>query len=344
MIVFQQKLQGEVLQPNSISRSTRKPAEWTLRSLYNAMSEDSYPELFKQIKKSNVLALPQSAAKILELSKNPENGPPEYAVPISADPGLMVQILRFVNSSFFGFRYNITTIQAALSLVCVRTIKNFVLWNAVFALLPNPRSGPFNLKLVFQDALRRGVFCKALASYIRGLDPEELFVAGLFQDMAIPVLARVWPKEYAELLTRQHVEHIRLSELEERQFGWNHAIAGAFLVETWGFGSDFAKSVRNHILPVFDHDGSKSGIIDAVVALSSLLPSALDDTWQEGDEFYTAYYKIMKKSILLDKMPLLNQLFTDIDEQYRDLLTITATPSPPLTLTDFQRLYSESLD
>jgi len=46
-------------------------------------------------------ALPSSAIKILEVSKDPSNGPAEYAKPIEADAGLMGQVLRFVNSSYF---------------------------------------------------------------------------------------------------------------------------------------------------------------------------------------------------------------------------------------------------
>ncbi|MGL6196656.1 MAG: HDOD domain-containing protein, partial [Thermoguttaceae bacterium] len=106
-------------------------------------NEETYRAFLERIKGMCIHAFPQSASRVLELSKDSNNGPPEYAVPISADIGLTTQVLKFVNSSFFGFRYKITTVQMALSLVCVRTIRNFVLWNAVFTTLPNPKCGPF---------------------------------------------------------------------------------------------------------------------------------------------------------------------------------------------------------
>ncbi|MEZ6092185.1 MAG: HDOD domain-containing protein [Pirellulaceae bacterium] len=40
---------------------------------------------------------------LLQLSQNPDNGPLQYAAPIEADPGLLGQVLKFVNSSYFGF-------------------------------------------------------------------------------------------------------------------------------------------------------------------------------------------------------------------------------------------------
>ena len=59
-------------------------------------------------------ALPQTAIQLLELAQDANNGPAEFAKPIEADPGLMGQILRFVNSSYFGFSREIASIPQAL--------------------------------------------------------------------------------------------------------------------------------------------------------------------------------------------------------------------------------------
>ncbi|MDR0871072.1 MAG: HDOD domain-containing protein, partial [Planctomycetaceae bacterium] len=176
-----------------------------------------------KIKGCTVLALPQSASRVLDLSKNPDNGPPEFALPISADPGLTAQILRFANSAFFGFPNKIATVQTALSLVSVRTIRNFILWNAVFTFLPNPKVGNFVLRRLIQDALRRAVFCKCIGSYCPGINSEEIFVAGLLQDVAIPILTQNFQKDYDRFFVKLKEESIQLSKLEQAQFGWNHS-------------------------------------------------------------------------------------------------------------------------
>ena len=61
-------------------------------------------DLRKVLFASQLPALPQSAIHLLRLSQDPANGPAEFAVPIEADAGLAAQLLRFVNSSYFGFR------------------------------------------------------------------------------------------------------------------------------------------------------------------------------------------------------------------------------------------------
>ena len=155
------------------------------------MTDAAVPRLdLKQILSGAQLpALPQSAIRLLELSQDPSNGPAEFAVPIESDPGLTGQVLRFVNSSYFGFSREISSVKLAITLVGIRTIKNFALWSAVFSLMPNPKCGPFDLKSLWQDSLRRALFARAVAKILGMKEAEEPFAAALLQDMAVPILA-----------------------------------------------------------------------------------------------------------------------------------------------------------
>ena len=99
------------------------------------MSETRRPsvDLRKILNVAQLPALPQSAVQLLQLAQDPENGPAEYAVPIEADAGLAGQVLRFVNSSYFGFPNEISNVKQAITLVGMRTVKNFALYSAVLA-------------------------------------------------------------------------------------------------------------------------------------------------------------------------------------------------------------------
>jgi HD-like signal output (HDOD) protein len=229
---------------------------------------------------TQLAALPQSAIRLLELSRDPNCGPADYGAPIEADPGLAGQVLKFVNSAYFGFSRKISSVKVGISLVGVRTIKNFALWNAVFSLVPNPRCGPFDLKSIWQDSLRRALFARAVAK-LRGLKTtEDVFTAALLQDMAVPLLAKEFPQVYVKLLEARNQGRRRLSHMESETFGWTHGQAAGILARQWKFPEEFAALIEGHSCGVVD--SKKPGDLGGpIVALSALLPSAADPFWFE---------------------------------------------------------------
>ena len=279
-------------------------------------------------------ALPVSAMRLLELSQDPNNGPAEYAKPIEADAGLMGQVLRFVNSSYFGFSREIASIQQALTLVGVRTIKNFALWSAVFSLIPNPKFGPFDLKSLWQDSLRRAVFARNLGRVLRLPNAEDLFAAALLQDMAIPLLLKAMPEQYERLVERRTRERVRLSSLEREVFGWDHAQAAAALCRNWRLPEEFAILIERH--PSLDEllDGEKPRIDAASVALASLLPSCRDEQWDDEEEFLGGIERVTE-SRSVD----LHQLMTDVDKSFEEFAPVLKIQVPDKSLVDW---FSES--
>lgn len=238
-------------------------------------------------------ALPQTAIRLLELSQDASNGPTEFAKPIEADAGLMGQVLRFVNSSYFGFAREIASVRQALQLVGVRTIKNFALWSAVFSLIPNPKFGPFDLKSLWQDSLRRAVFARLLGRLLKLPNSEDLFAAALLQDMAIPLLLKELPEQYANLVERRGIEHVRLSHLEREVFGWDHAQAAAALCRNWKLPEEFAAIIERHT-EFSDLINAVPRKLDAVcVALASLMPTCKDETWEEREVFIAGLSQLL---------------------------------------------------
>lgn len=277
-------------------------------------------------------ALPQTAITLLELSQDPNNGPAEFARPIEADAGLMSQVLRFVNSSYFGFSREISSIQQALALVGVRTIKNFALWSAVFSLVPDPKFGPFNLQKLWQDSLRRAVFARILGKAIRLPNAEDLFAAALLQDMAIPLLLLELPEYYESMFEKQvdASETVRLSQLEQQIFGWDHAQVAGSLVRNWRLPEEFAVLIERH--------PNASELLDAQppvqdagsVAIASLLPSCRDTSWTERESFLAGVERLSP-----DAHQKIADLLTEADETFEDFAPVMKLGIPEVSLVDW---------
>jgi HD-like signal output (HDOD) protein len=272
-------------------------------------------------------ALPQSAIRLLELSQDPENGPAEFAVPIEADPGLTGQVLRFVNSSYFGFSREISSIKLAITLVGIRTIKNFALWSAVFSLMPNPKCGPFDLKSLWQDSLRRGLFARAMGKILGLKDAEDLFAAALLQDMAVPLLAKELPEQYKKLIESRNNGAARLSDLEQAEFGWNHAEAAGVMARSWSLPEEFATYIEAHIHLDDYLTKAKTHAGHVSVALSAYLPPLNDAEWVEREKFLTSYQQVAPAGA-----PTVEQLLIQIDREFTEFAPVLKLSVPQKSL------------
>lgn len=288
------------------------------------------PSLQDLLAKSRLPALPQTAVSLLRLSQNPDAGPLQYAKIIESDPGLVGQVLRFVNSSFFGFSRQIASVQQALTLVGVRQITNFALWSAVFTLVPNPQFGAFDLKSLWLDSLRRAAMARSLGKKLKLPNAEDLFAGALLQDMAIPLLIEQMPDKYRPLIERRDSEQRRLSELEREALGWDHAEAAAGLVRQWKLPESFAQLVEFHTnLPgLLDSGDSHRGA--ACVALASMLPSCRDDQWDESEVFSDGF-KTLNSALKVD----FNELVAETDQQTKDFAPMLKLPLPRRTLAEW---------
>ena len=275
-------------------------------------------------------ALPHSAITLLQLSQNPDSGPAEFTKPIEADPGLMGQVLKFVNSSYFGFSREIMSVQQGLTLVGTRAVTNFALWNAVFSVMPNPKFGPFDLKALWQDSLRRALFARELGRTMQLNNAEDLFAGALLQDMAIPLLLKELPEHYEVLVSRRAEEGRRLSGLEKEIFGWDHADASAMLAQQWNLPEDSVALIGQHtrLDELLEAGPEQNG--PACVALASLLPSCNDEGWDEYDMFLAGYERLTQRP-----KEMLQEAFERVDNDTTEFAPILRLPLPKRSLSDY---------
>jgi HD-like signal output (HDOD) protein len=286
-------------------------------------------EIEAVLSRARLPALPQSAVRLLELSLNPANGPSEFAAPIESDPGLAGQVLRFVNSSYFGFSREIPSVKQGMTLVGVHTIKNFILWSAIFSLLPNPQCGDFDLEWLRQDSLRRALFASKVMRILDVKDAEAVFVAALLQDMAVPMLAKKLPAVYGKFLTVRRDRQVRLSALEAEAFGWTHAKAAALLARQWNLPEDIAILIESHLQTIGEEPIGGQDLRGLAVALSSHLPSLADPDWDEAAPLEAAFNRLRPA-----KPVSLTDVLGQIDREFAEFAAVLKITPPPRSLVD----------
>jgi len=294
------------------------------------MSQSRTFSLEKLLANAQLPALPQSAIHLLQVSQDPDAGPAEYAVPIEADPGLASQVLRFVNSSYFGFSREISSVKLGITLVGTKTIKNFVLWSAVFSLMPCPKCGPFDLRTLWQDSLRRALFAREMGKICRLEESEELFAAALLQDMAVPVLAKEAPDLYLQLLTARNEGKRRLSTIERAVCGWDHAEAAVWVGRKWNLPERFIQLIATHLLDVSESSSGDLGSM--IVALSAALPPVSDAIWHEQTKFDAGYARLFREGF-----PEVTEVLQRVDDGFAEIAPLLKIGIPARSLVEIHQ-------
>jgi len=92
---------------------------------------------------------------------------------VGRDVGLSFRLLRYINSAFFGLRFEISSIRQALALLGVENLKRW----ATLTVLASVDGKPPELTVT---ALARARFCERAGERLPGPRPGELFTLGLF--------------------------------------------------------------------------------------------------------------------------------------------------------------------
>jgi serine phosphatase RsbU (regulator of sigma subunit) len=200
------------------------------------------------IKPTDLPAPPQAAMQIVRACAHKDVDHAELARLTSLDPVLTAELLRVVNSPFFGLGHHVQSIGRAINLLGERTLRNVVLCIAVRDAFGKQQLPGFNVAEFWEDAVRRGVAARLLAPQA-GLDPEEAFTLGLLQDFGLLVLLHMYPAKAANWPRLRLAHSTARLALEQELFGTTHAAVGGQVAFDWGLPPSLTNAIANHHEP-----------------------------------------------------------------------------------------------
>jgi len=196
-------------------------------------------------------ALPATAAQILRLAADPRANARQLADIIEQDPGLSAQVLRFANSSLYGYAGSIKNLQTAIARVLgFEYVLNLALGFSIGKSLRVPQEGPFGLNAFWRHSVYAGRLVELLSQQL----PKKLqlprgtaYLAGLLQNLGRLVLGHTFQPEFF-ILNRfaQANPDMHTCELEKHVLGVTHDQIGAWLMEAWGLPMELVVAVRHH--------------------------------------------------------------------------------------------------
>lgn len=224
----------------------------TVRRISSLQDLLSGEEVKSVISKTDSLpSLPRLYSEIINKLQNEDVSITDIGKIIEQDVGMTAQILKLVNSSFFGFFNKISSPVQAVSLLGLETIKTLVLSVEIFSMLQVGE----NMALPFNELLERstlsGLFAKKIAREVSADKQfiDDAFAAGFLIDIGILLLAAKLPEEYSKVLALARKEKLTLQEAESRVLKSGHAEIGAYLLGLWGFSENIVEAIARHHTP-----------------------------------------------------------------------------------------------
>lgn len=208
--------------------------------------DDALKEIIKN-RVGDLPTLPDVALKLLELSDDDDFDMKELVRVVSHDQAILSRILKVANSSYYGFSRKVSSIDHAITLLGIEAIQSLALSMHVHDYFDQKRKGgPFAGNKFWHHSVAVAVIAKELARALKMGSPDKYFTAGLLHDLGKLFLMDSFPEQYIDLVRDAERRSVSLNAEEETAFGYDHAQAGAILLDHWNFPEDIISAVGDH--------------------------------------------------------------------------------------------------
>lgn len=205
--------------------------------------------------------LPQVALKVNELIHEPNVSVRILSDIIMKDQAIVTNILKLVNSSFYGFPSKIDSVSRAILVLGFETLRNAILSVSATQTLSKVNGHEdFSITDFWRHSIAVAVTCRRLSIRIPLEVPETCFVAGLLHDMGKVIIASFFNEEFQQVITlcRSGIHYL---EAERSVLPLSHARIGGYLAEKWRLPENLRNAIIYHHNPKEGVAGSNLAIL-----------------------------------------------------------------------------------
>jgi HD-like signal output (HDOD) protein/CheY-like chemotaxis protein len=197
----------------------------------------------------DIESLPKPPAvyeRMLAMASDPDCSLDAVVTVIEDDVPTSAEVLRLVNSSFFGLPARVESVARAVSLLGLETIQALAVAGAVFGSGGGPARG-LDLHALSRRALHVAQLSKAFAvsdGWSRDA-VHDAFFAGLLHEVGITVLAAAHPDQWHAVVERGPLDPWEAHDVQAAAFGCSATEASAYILGLWGFGDSVVAAIAD---------------------------------------------------------------------------------------------------
>ena len=223
----------------------------------------------------NVKDLPTLPVIVMELLNNIDDEELNIqllAHKVSNDLALTAKTLRYVNSAYYSTMIKVTTIQQAISMMGMSTVKQIIMSAALSGCFPEKNCKGFSHKVFWQHSNAVAIAAKMLAKRLN-FNVDVAFTAGLLHDIGTLVLVTQYPQEYEATLAYKNEHQTSQLDAERHVLGIDHTAVGAALAVEWNFSDVMKNAIRGHHQP----ENPGLGFLATIIHMANGIAHALEN-------------------------------------------------------------------
>jgi HD-like signal output (HDOD) protein len=194
---------------------------------------------------TGLISLPEIYLKIRGLMNDQTSVLDDFAIVVNGDANLAARVLKIVNSSFYGFPGQISSIARALNFIGITQLHDLVLSVSTIKAIKLP-SEVIDLHKFWQRSIYCGVFAKCFAKKLKIRDRESFFVIGLLHEIGRLALALNYPDEFQQARQQSTQNNLPLYKVEMDDFGFHYGHVGQALMKEWKLPTNFQEITGHH--------------------------------------------------------------------------------------------------
>jgi HD-like signal output (HDOD) protein len=243
-------------------------------------------ERLKQIAGSmtTIPSEPELYNRIVTALQDPDVAIQDVADLIAQDAGMTAQLLRLINSAYFGLCSEVSDPKRAVNLLGLSTISTLVLSLHIFRSFEEDAIQKTGMGGIWSHGLLTARCARDIARNETSdqIQIDESFTGGLLHDMGRLVLAVNAPSAYHKATEQATKDDTALSVAEEEHIGINHAAFGAYLMNLWGLPSSVVEAIAYHHTPLESPTHGFKPLV-AVHAANAICTKLDPPSWSQRD-------------------------------------------------------------
>jgi len=218
---------------------------------------------------------PMIAFQIIDLASDPEISAGKVAALIGKDPGLATKLLRVANSPMYSKRRKSDNLRQALVTLGLNAAVSLALGFSLVGTYQRAKDSGIDYLKFWRRAILGAAAARLWAVRVRMPNAEDVFLAGLLQDIAVLAIDRVQKGFYAEL--KSNATHRELIEYEMARIGADHSALGAWLLRHWKLPESLCATIEASHTNAGSSEPTASLIAARCVSLASECVESLLD-------------------------------------------------------------------